>query len=204
MDLYGDYQGDGEDKDVSGTEDGPVVDTFRVHDIISRNAFGPGSQYSEEGASNASTGLWIWAAYINHSCIPNAKKEYIGDLMVLRATRPITAGEEIFHSYDESSDYDTRQMALMTTWGFECNCALCAAEKADDPAVRKRRRELASEADAFVERENWASTKRLTVAKAQRLVRAIDETYDDERYEGVPRVAILRLQEWLIKANARR
>jgi hypothetical protein len=57
MDLCGDYQGDG--KNVSRTEDGTVVETFRIHDIMSRNAFGPGNQYGEEGASNASTGLWI-------------------------------------------------------------------------------------------------------------------------------------------------
>ncbi|KAF2475065.1 SET domain-containing protein [Lindgomyces ingoldianus] len=199
MDLYGDYQGDG--KNVSWTEDGPVVDTFRVHDIISRNTFGPGSQYGEEGATNASTGLWIWSAYINHSCIANAKKECIGDLMVLRAIRPIAAGEEIFHSYDESSDYDARQTALMNTWGFQCNCTRCDAEKADDPAVRKKRRELVSEADAFVKRENWANAKRLTIAKAQRLARAINDTYDSERYKGVPRVAIQRIQEWLAKAS---
>jgi len=41
-----------------------VVDVFRVHDIVSRNAFGPGSQFGEESVSKASTGLWIWAAYI--------------------------------------------------------------------------------------------------------------------------------------------
>jgi tetratricopeptide (TPR) repeat protein len=202
MDLYGDYQGDG--KNVSRTEDGPVVDTFRVHDIVSRNAFSPGSQYGEEGARNASTGLWIWAAYINHSCIANLGKEFVGDLMVLRATRPITAGEEIFISYDGSSDYDARKTALMTTWGFECNCALCAAERADDPAVRKKRRELANEADTFVERENWANAKRLTIAKAQRLARAIDDTYDGERYKDVPRVAVRGIQEWLTKASPRR
>jgi len=201
MDLYGDYQGDG--KNVSRTDDGPVVDTFRVHDIVSRNAFGPGSQYGEEGASNASTGLWIWAAYINHSCIANAKKEFIGDLMVVRATNTITPGDEIFLSYDESSDYDARQTALMTTWGFECNCALCAAEKADDPAVRKKRRELASEADAFVGREHRANAKRLAIAKAQRLARAIDDTYDGKRYMGVPRVATRRIREWLAKASPR-
>ncbi|KAL2021672.1 hypothetical protein VTK56DRAFT_6764 [Thermocarpiscus australiensis] len=204
MDLYGDYQGDGQ-KTVPGTEDGPVVDTFRVHDIVSRNAFGPGSQYGEEeGASNASTGLWIWAAYINHSCIANAKKEYIGDLMVLRATQPIAAGEEIFHAYDESSDYDARQKALMTTWGFECDCALCAVERADDPAVRKKRLELANEADAFVAREHWAGAKRLAVAKAQRLARAVDDTYDGERYKGLPRLATRRIREWLASAAPRR
>ncbi|RKU47094.1 hypothetical protein DL546_001752 [Coniochaeta pulveracea] len=203
MDLHGDYQGDG--KAASSTEDGPVVDTFRVHDIMSRNAFGPGSQFGEEGASNASTGLWIWAAYINHSCIANAKKEYVGDLMVIRATQAIASGEEIFHAYDESSDYEARQKALMTTWGFECNCALCAVEKGDDPAVRKKRQELADEADAFVAREPWTNAKRLTIVKAQRLARSIDDTYDGKRYKsGLPRLATRRIQEWLANATPRR
>ena len=201
--LYGDYQGDG--KNVLKTEDGPVVDTFRVHDIMSRNAFGPGAQYGEEGARNASTGLWIRAAHTNHSCVPNFKKEFVGDLIILRALRPIAAGEELLHSYDETPDYEARQKALMTTWGFECDCALCTAEKTDDPSVQKKRREMAEEADAFVRSEHWANAKRLTVMKAQRLAKAIDATYDDEKYnKDIPRLATRRIQEWLALASPRR
>ncbi|KAF3065169.1 hypothetical protein GL218_02707 [Daldinia childiae] len=202
MDLYGDYQGSG--SNVSKTGDGPVVDTFRVHDIVSRNAFGPGSQFGDEGVSNASTGLWIWAAYINHSCVANAKKEYVGDLMVLRATRPIAAGEEIFHSYDESSDFDARQAALMTTWGFECSCPLCTAEKTDTPAVRKKRRDLADDADEFVSTEHYLDAKRLTISKAKRLVKAIDDTYDENKYKDLPRFASQRIKEWLALASQKR
>ncbi|OAL45953.1 hypothetical protein IQ07DRAFT_548041 [Pyrenochaeta sp. DS3sAY3a] len=202
LDLYGDYQGDSEE--ILETEDGAVVDVFRIHDIMSRNAFGPGSQYGEEGARNASTGLWIHAAYINHSCLANAKKEYIGDLMVLRATRSISAGEEIFHSYDESLDYDARQKSLRTTWGFECKCMFCAAEKADGQDVRDKRMELVGEADAFVERTPWAGAKRLLIRKAQRLVQAIEETYDGERYKDLPKPASRTIQEWLNKAAPRK
>jgi hypothetical protein len=180
------------------------VDVFRIHDIMSRNAFGPGNQFGEEGARNASTGLWIHAAYINHSCIPNAKKEYIGDLMIVRATRAISAGEEIFHAYDESSDYETRQAALMTTWGFECKCALCVAEKKDSPEVRRKREELRGEADAFVAREHWANAKRLTIVKAQRIAKGIDDTYNADRYKELPKMAGSSIQEWLSKATPRR
>jgi tetratricopeptide (TPR) repeat protein len=205
MDMYGDWQGgDSNTKNVFRTDDGPVVDTFRVHDIVSRNAFGPGSQYGEKGAQDASTGLWIRAGYTNHSCLANVHKEYVGDLMVLRATQAIAAGEEIFHSYDESSDYDARQRALMHTWGFECGCALCVVEKAEDAAVREKRRELAAEADAFVQREPWANANRRVIVRAQRLARAIEETYDGEKYKGLPRLATKRIQEWLAQATARR
>ncbi|KAF1942882.1 SET domain-containing protein [Clathrospora elynae] len=200
VDLYGDYKGD--DKDVLNNEDGTVIDVFRVHDVISRNAFGPGSQFSE-GARNASTGLWIHAAYINHSCTPNVMKEYVGDLMIIRATRPIKAGEEVLHSYDASLDYDARQTALMTTWGFECNCALCAAEKADGKEVRDKRMELVGEADAFINRTPWAGAKRLVFRKAQKLAQAIDESYDEGRWKDVPRMHADNIKAWLSKASPR-
>ena len=197
MGLYGDWDG-AEGREVWETEDGPVVDVFRVHDIVSRNAFGVGDN---DGRGAGSAGLWVRAAYINHSCIPNTKREFIGDLMVVRATKDIAAGEEIVHSYDESGDYEARQKALMTTWGFECGCALCVAEKGDDPAVREKRRKLIEEADAFVQTQGGKS---LAVAKAKRLVKKIEETYDEKRYKGLPRLATRGLQEWLAQATAGR
>jgi hypothetical protein len=198
MSLYGDYKGHG--KLVTSTEDEPVVDTFRVHDIISRNAFGLGSQYDGD-ARTASTGLWIQASYINHSCIPNSRREYIGDLMLIYATKPIAAGEEIFSSYNQSSDYDTRQAALMTTWNFVCNCRLCVAEMKDDPVAKEKRRQLEREADAFVDTEHWVGARRLTISKARRLAKAIEDTYDSERFKDIPHIASHKIQEWLKKAN---
>ncbi|KAF2822589.1 SET domain-containing protein [Ophiobolus disseminans] len=202
MDLFGDYQG--AEKAAPTTRDGPVVDVFRVHDIMSRNAFGPGNQFGEEGARNASTGLWVYAAYINHSCVPNALKEYIGDLMILRATRAIKAGEELFHAYDETSDYETRQASLVTTWGFECKCRLCEAQKKDSEEVRRKREELRGEADAFLAREHWANAKRLTIVKAQKIAKGIEQTYDAERYRNLPKTAGNGIQEWLARATPRR
>lgn len=201
MDLYGDYRGI--DKQVTIPD--VVVDTFQVHDIVSRNAFGPGSvssrpQHQEEGSSNSSAGLWVLASYANHSCVPNAEKESIGDLMVLRATRPISAGDEITHSYDVSSNYDSRVGTLMNTWGFICDCSLCAAEKADGPALRKKRQDLEGEANAFADGNAPVGAKRLSIVKARRLVRSINDTYDDERYNGLPRMALLRIQKWLAEA----
>lgn len=202
MDLHGGYQDDG--GDISTTEGGPVVDVFRVHDIMSRNAFGALNEFAEEGARNASTGIWVYSAYINHSCIPNTTKEFIGDMLILRATCAIKAGEELFHAYDASSDLQTRQNFLMTTWGFTCKCRLCEVQKMDSEAVRKKREELRGEADAFVAREHWANAKRLTIAKAQRIAKGIEETYDADRYRDLPKDAGSSIQAWLAKATPRR
>ncbi|KAK1991281.1 tetratricopeptide [Colletotrichum falcatum] len=205
MDLYGDYRGEGEASTPAPTPtragEAPVVDVFRVHDIVSRNAFGPGGQYGDEGAANASTGLWVRAAYINHSCAANARKEYVGDLMVLRALRPIRAGDEILHSYDASADLAARRRALATTWGFECGCALCAAEETDGEELRGRRAGLARDADAFVDATPWAAAGRAAVSRARRLARDIDATYDDDKYRDLPRLASERIREWLAKAK---
>jgi len=193
MDLYGDYRGPEIGLQKNSDEGAMVIDVFQVHDIVARNAFGP-----EPGTSSA--GLWVLASYINHSCLPNSEKEYTGDLMLLRATRPIACGEEITHAYDLSSDYDARMDALMRTWGFKCDCKLCVAEEGDSAAVRKRRTELESEANALVER---GETSRLAVVKAKRLVREMEGTFDEERYRDLPRMALVRTQKWIAEAGKR-
>lgn len=195
LDLFGDYEGIG--KKLVTQDGGPIIDTFRIHDIIARNAFGPGGQFGEEDATKASAGLWVYAAYINHSCLPNAQKEYIGDLMLVRTLRDVKAGEEIFHAYDESADYDTRKESLLRTWGFECSCALCAIEKAETVELRRKRRELEKDAYDFVMRETATNAKRLVVVKAKRLKKALEETYDEDKYKGLPKRAMVNVDLWL-------
>lgn len=192
LDLYGDYRGPETGLQRGQDADGAVIDVFQVHDIVARNAFGPDS--------STSSGLWVLASYINHSCLPNSEKEYIGDLMVLRATGAISAGEEIMHAYDASTDYDARMEALLRTWGFECSCALCCAEKEDSPVVRKRRSELERQVDAVIERGDGG---RLAFVKAGRLMKEIEGTYDEERYKGLPRMAVVRLKKWMSEAGKR-
>lgn len=216
-----DVNGDGEKditvaKDTNINEDDelhtPAVDAFEIHDIVARNAFGPGAindGIGNDGAENirvASAGLWLVAAAANHSCLSNTTKSFVGDLLILRATRAIAAGDELTHSYDETSDHEARAAALMTTWGFTCTCQLCRAEEADTPQIRQKRRELVAEADALVtaaqEQQQragvlGASKKRLSVVRAEKLLKAIEETYDQARYKDLPRTASASLQAWL-------
>ncbi|KAF3492328.1 TPR domain-containing protein [Arthroderma uncinatum] len=195
LDLFGDYKGLG--NKLHESDGRPVLDTFQIHDIIQRNAFGPGQQTEDEDISNASTGLWVRAAYINHSCVSNAKKDYVGDLMILRATRKIAAGEEITHSYDESSDYDARTAALKRTWGFKCQCKLCAAEEEDGPDVRKQRQKLEKEINTFLQKENPSQAKKVAAIRAKRLRQNLLDTYNEQRYKDLPRRALLGIEQWL-------
>lgn len=203
--AFNDLFGDWESVETPSSPHGePIVDVFRVHDIMSRNAFGLGDQFGDvsQGGMNASTALWIKAAYINHSCIPNTHKEAIGDLLTIRTLLPINKGEELFFAYDAQPDYAARQVSLQTTWGFECKCALCQLEGSEEEGIRNKREELRGQADALAERESWAGAKRLTVVKAQRIKKELQETYAAHKaWDGMPKRAIEGLDEWLRKAT---
>ncbi|KAI1037026.1 hypothetical protein LB505_012561 [Fusarium chuoi] len=200
LSLHGDYRGLGAKlHEVDGS---PVTDTFQVHDIIQCNAFGMGQQTEDEDVSNASTGLWIRASYINHSCIPNTMKDFVGDLIIFRATRRIAAGEEITHSYDESSDYEARRANTLRTWNFQCRCQLCHVEGAERDHVRERRRQAGEKADRFAEANSPYSSSRIMVRKAKMLRQTLNETYDVKSYKGLPRRALAVIDEWLRIAGA--
>jgi hypothetical protein len=213
MDLYGDYRCPEIEKKGGGDGEGEeVVDVFQVHDIVARNAFGPGPAPSlaycrhQDGSQNstASAGLWVMASYTNHSCVPNAEKEYIGDLMILRATREIREGEEVVQSYVQvDSDFEGRSKALGDTWGFKCECKLCVAERGDSEDVRRKRRGLEAEAEGLMEGLVSKGGSRVAVVRARRLAKEIEGTYEGERWNGVPRVALMRIEKWIAEATSR-
>ncbi|KAL3602071.1 hypothetical protein FPOAC2_06370 [Fusarium poae] len=201
LSLHGNYKGTGQK--LIEADDVPVIDTFQVHDIVQRNAFGLGQQSQDEDISNASTGLWVRAPYINHSCIPNAKKNFIGDLILFRATRGIAAREEITHSYDESSSYKLRQAAFRKTWDFECRCALCLVQKEESDTLQRMRNQAEEKANRFSESNDPAGASRVLVRKGKMLRKALAKTYDEQRYKGLPRPSLSVIDEWLSMSSYR-
>ncbi|KAF7194909.1 SET and MYND domain-containing protein 4 [Pseudocercospora fuligena] len=200
--LFSDWKG------TSSSASSDTIDAFQVHDIVARNAFGAGSSFHTAGEPNiverANSGLWIVAAHSNHSCVPNTAKTFIGDLMIVRATKSICAGEEILHSYiDESVHLDERAAALSRNWSFTCACALCVAERADGPAVRSKRAQLIGAAEKLASTTSPHNAGRPPIARARGLYKAISETYDLERYHNVPRHGLAQIQEWLEHAGAK-
>ncbi|CEI62419.1 hypothetical protein FVEN_g4961 [Fusarium venenatum] len=193
--LHGNHEGTGQK--LIEVDDVPVVDTFQIHDIVQHNAFGLGQQTEDEDISNASTGLWVRASYINHSCIPNAKKDFIGDLILFRATRGIASGEEITHTYDESTSYEARQTAFRKTWNFECRCPLCIVQKEESDTLQRLRIQAEDKANRFAESNDPACASRVLVRKGKMLRKALEETYDEQRYRGLPRPSLATIDEWL-------
>ena len=62
---------------------------------------------------------------MNHDCIGNVSSAFIGDMMVVRATTNIAAGEEILLRYHMGNDFDEFQSEMQDSWKFKCTCKLC-------------------------------------------------------------------------------
>jgi hypothetical protein len=63
--------------------------------------------------------VWIYPAYINHSCAHNCENVFIGDVMFIYAKRDIAKGEEITHRYfNEVFVADRQRIAKTGTKGW--------------------------------------------------------------------------------------
>lgn len=124
--LYnGDYR-----PETIGQVDG-VVDVFQVEAALQYNGFccpvkPTGVEY-EAYDEWSSAGLWLNVAAINHDCIGNVNSSFIGDMMIVRATQDIAAGEEMLVRYHMDDDFEQFQADLQTSWKFNCTCRLCEA-----------------------------------------------------------------------------
>jgi SET domain len=115
--------------------------------IIRRNAFGPDfitmdrieRRWTEVNYDSITDldeilptrilGLYPLAAMINHSCIPNSVRVFVGETMIVHTCQSIAAGDEIVWSYIPLIEgYNRRQMLLLETHNFSCRCVRCRTE----------------------------------------------------------------------------
>ncbi|KAK6523545.1 hypothetical protein TWF281_001526 [Arthrobotrys megalospora] len=70
------------------------------------------------------------AAYINHSCVPNARISIFSDILFVYAAAHIRKEEEVFVNYldDYYSPLIPRREILRDQFGFNCRCSLCEYE----------------------------------------------------------------------------
>jgi hypothetical protein len=90
------------------------------------NGFSAWNEHDKEVAS----GMFGYAAMVNHSCSPNIRKLFMGRKLLFAAVKPIAAGEQLFLSYvDVKLARNLRQWRLSTQYFFDCLCPRC--EKCD-------------------------------------------------------------------------
>ncbi|KAH8845485.1 hypothetical protein MCOR27_007106 [Pyricularia oryzae] len=191
----------GDDKQPKVVDGKVAVDTFRVQSIAELNGFGCPRLRSrdkermnvQEGGPESSTGMWLHAAYANHTCIPNATRAFIGDMMIVRAARDIPAGAEIFMGYASLAEpFESRRSKFKTSYGFECDCEMCRAEAAVPPAAAEKRVRLREEIHAFLT-ANPLRADMVDVlppsqkAKVKRLLKEIQQTYTAPYFDRLPR-----------------
>ena len=91
---------------------------------------------------NETGGLFYACSFMNHSCIPNAFRIAFGDIMVIRANIDLKKGAEITQSYMARAPYHIRASRLRDSWGIDCTCAMCQADRMEGYKVLSRRRKL--------------------------------------------------------------
>jgi tetratricopeptide (TPR) repeat protein len=204
-----------ENLDIPMLDGRPVVDIFRLENIIEYNSFGYAhdadlTSYGNAALAtpgtdqlNGSMGLWLHSSTINHSCLYNAEHSFIGDMIIFRATRDIAKDEEITTLYKEvNADYETRDAALRT-WGFSCDCKLCEADRTC-PATTQRKHLLqkAKEVLGRLPILNATLEPHAVVMIFEDLLGQIENTYPEEFYHGLPRLGLITLNRYCAYAYA--
>ncbi|EFQ94205.1 hypothetical protein PTNB73_01511 [Pyrenophora teres f. teres] len=177
----------------------PVVDSFLVERIMALNVFGCpvtsleshkdviSKKALKEDATFDSCGIWIKASYINHSCLGNVRRSFIGDMMIVRACKDLEAGTELAFPYAvRGDDFSLKVEQKFKNWGFICRCALCEDIKATKPSEVAKRRSLLGQLDRLCKPGLKAHNFPI---KFERLIMALNETYKSPA-EEVPRLLL--------------
>lgn len=94
-----------------------------------------------------SEGLGLWPlstrAHLKHSCLPNASRSFLGDLVILRACRSIRQGDSITIAHIEPiMPLEERRAELARPPGVECACDFCTIEEREGSGARQQRVDL--------------------------------------------------------------
>ena len=109
------------------------LEHVKINQAICLNKYGLGRDillYKEIGV-----GVWGYASFFNHDCLPNTEHFGIGDYYFGYCIREIDKGEEITtHYVSAKKSYKERQKVILENWRFNCKCQLCQYQaKKDDP-----------------------------------------------------------------------
>ena len=210
-DILGMYAGDYERTGAEGTTvDGvPVLDVFLIEGIRTKNCFSaPLSTLDDTKPGTIdgrlAKGLWIHAAAMNHSCVTNTMRSFVGDILISRATRDIKAGEELFQQYvPVKSLPDVRNKQYKEGWGFECACALCSTERASPEASRAKRKELLAAVEKQCNKKipGKEIVPDAAIRAVDRLAKQLEDAHEADLYDKHPRLTLIYPCNWLVGAH---
>ncbi|EMD86673.1 hypothetical protein COCC4DRAFT_143738 [Bipolaris maydis ATCC 48331] len=191
------YHGDYKAVDVSLVGGKPVVDTFLVEWTMALNVFGcpiSSLNWHRDIIANRnkaksefhSCGIWTKASYVNHSCIGNVSRSFIGDMMIIRAAKDLEADTELKFPC-AISDEATNIEQKFKNWGFVCSCARCEDIKSTKASVFVNRRNLQGQLRNLC--DSFSDVYDIPITEMERLLKALRETYTLPA-EYVPRLSL--------------
>ena len=114
------------------------------------NFGGGGVSKAERGKPDPSCGFYIKTSYIDHSCFSNERRSFIGDLLIVRATRNSAAGQEIllWNAWPKADPSYELTQANSRNWGFHCSCDICTHDRETSNKRKKKRAALLKKINA--------------------------------------------------------
>ncbi|KAF3763370.1 hypothetical protein M406DRAFT_73986 [Cryphonectria parasitica EP155] len=200
-------------KEARIVDDTVIIDIFQVEVISQFNGFVCAqvkTRLPDESACSkvqGSTGIWLHASYANHSCLENTGRAFIGDMMILRASRDIKAGEEITTAYFVGTEPTIDRKRKMSYYLFNCDCRLCAAERKVSILTLVERDRLTGLAERFIIENACTNLHETCPAPddklkfAQDLQSKLTATYDAALYKDLPRFACMPIDAWLCQSD---
>jgi len=95
--------------------------------------------------------------------------------MIIRATRDLAAGTEIFFWYANPWTASNEEFQKkLKHWGFVCDCAICSDARALDSAVLRKRQVLTKKIKQTFEASSFQNDQR---QKIRRLIDELEQTY---------------------------
>ncbi|XP_066589940.1 SET and MYND domain-containing protein 4-like isoform X2 [Prorops nasuta] len=83
-----------------------------------------------EQQDRVATAIYPSASMMNHSCDPSIINSFMDQHLIVKATKDIAAGEEVFHCYGphfRRMSKDQRQEILKNQYCFTCTCEPCTS-----------------------------------------------------------------------------
>lgn len=134
-----------------------------------------------------SCGIWVQASYINHNCISNAHRAFIGNMMIVRASRDMDAGTEITFWYHNPEGGSAKKAhERYNQWGFTCGCVICLDDRAINTLVHRKRHKLLEDLKRVF---NSPSLRRHETRQIERLLDTLNQTYTQPA-KDVPRFLV--------------
>lgn len=106
-----------------------VCNAHAVSDIESSLGNERNERVIDMSDARLGTAIYPTASLLNHSCDPNILSSFLNETLVVRCTRPIKKGEQIYNCYGphcKRMPRVARQRALLQQYFFICECSECS------------------------------------------------------------------------------